>query len=113
VHALNVMVDAGGAYLALLDWGDAGWGDPAIELATFAADGLDDLFAGYAEEAPELAGAGFPGRVLWNQIGHALRKAARSSPGRTPELATAHLRGLAAFARAARGPWRAWAPDLS
>ncbi len=111
-HPFNVMVDATGGYLALLDWGDAGWVDPALELATFAIDWIADLVAGYAEAAPELVDDGFPGRVLWNQIGHSLRKAAKPRPPRTSALGLARLRRLAAFARADPGPWRALLPAL-
>jgi aminoglycoside phosphotransferase (APT) family kinase protein len=111
VHALNVMVDGAGHYLALLDWGDAGWGDPAIELATLPVDRLGSLLDGYGEAAPGLIDDQFAGRVLWNQIGHALRKAARP---RSPQRAAAALDGLArlvAFARAGEDRWRSWLPD--
>jgi aminoglycoside phosphotransferase (APT) family kinase protein len=111
VHALNVMVDPAGDYLALLDWGDAGWGDPAIEFATLAVDRLGSLLDGYGEAAPGLIDDQFVGRVFWNQIGHALRKAARP---RSPQRAAAALDGLArlaTFARAGEARWRAWLPD--
>lgn len=110
VHAFNVMVDPNGDYLALLDWGDAGWGDPALELATFAIDWIDPLLQGYAEAAPELADDTFEGRVLWNQIGHSLRKTARPRPGKSAALGLARLHRLAAFARTAGPRWRAWLP---
>lgn len=111
VHALNVMVDRAGDYLALLDWGDAGWGDPAIEFGTLTADRLASLLDGYREGAPALMDDQFVGRVFWNQIGHALRKVARP---RSPERAAAALDGLArlvAFAAAGEERWRAWLPD--
>jgi aminoglycoside phosphotransferase (APT) family kinase protein len=111
VHAFNIMVDAHGEYLALLDWGDAGWGDPAIELATFAIDWIDPLVEAYAEAAPELVDDGFGARVLWNQIGHSLRKTAKPRPGRSAALGRARLHRLAAFVRAGASRWRAWSPD--
>jgi aminoglycoside phosphotransferase (APT) family kinase protein len=95
VHPFNVMVDRAGDYLALLDWGDAGWGDPAIEFATLTVDRLGSLLDGYGEGAPALMEDEFVGRVLWNQIGHALRKAARP---RSPQRAAAALDGLARLA---------------
>jgi hypothetical protein len=59
---------------------------------------------------------GIAGRVLWNQIGHALRKTARPGRGRSPARGLAHLRRLAAFARDRRrggpGPWSAWMPGV-
>jgi aminoglycoside phosphotransferase (APT) family kinase protein len=30
---MNLMCARDGILLALIDWGDAGWGDPALELA--------------------------------------------------------------------------------
>ena len=111
VHPLNVMVDRAGDYVALLDWGDAGWGDPPIEFATLTVDRLGSLLDGYGEGAPALIDDQFAGRIFWNQIGHALRKAAMP---RSPQRAAAALDGLArlaAFAGAGEERWRAWLPD--
>src|SRR5262249_9986438 len=33
VHEWNIMCTREGRLLALIDWGDAGWGDPALEFA--------------------------------------------------------------------------------
>lgn len=108
VHANNVMVDAAGEYLALLDWGDAGWGDPAIELATFVIDWVEPMLAGYSEAGPELVDDAFAARVLWNQLGHSLRKIVL--PRRTPAIGLARLRRLLALARREPTFWRPWLP---
>jgi aminoglycoside phosphotransferase (APT) family kinase protein len=109
-HALNVMVDDAGDYLALLDWGDAGWGDPALELATFPIDAIDPLLAGYADAGPELVDDALAARVLVNQIGHALRKLAQPRDPRQRTVAATRLHCLAAFASHAAASWRPWLP---
>lgn len=112
LHTCNVLVDAdSGGYAALIDWGDAGWGDPAIELATCTTRLLAPLVAGYADAAPQLVDDGFCGRVLWNQLGVTLRRIANPRPPRrTPEQGRARLHRLAGYVADAGAPWRTWAP---
>ncbi|MDV6375757.1 phosphotransferase family protein [Deinococcus arenicola] len=55
LHAGNLMVaDNGadeGAVTALIDWGDAGWGDPALDLTYAGPLAAPGLLRGYREEA--------------------------------------------------------------
>ncbi|MXV18818.1 phosphotransferase [Deinococcus xianganensis] len=49
LHAGNLMVTDDGAVSALIDWGDAGWGDPALDLSYAGPLAVPDLLAGYHE----------------------------------------------------------------
>ena len=66
VHAMNVMCGRDGILLALIDWGDAGWGDPALELAQVPLDAMPFVLQGYGSEA-HLDDAAEP-RMLWDKL---------------------------------------------
>lgn len=66
IHAMNVMCARDGTLLALLDWGDAGWGDPALELAQVPLGAVPFVLQGYESEAhlDNTAEA----RILWDKL---------------------------------------------
>ena len=66
IHAMNVMCARDGTLLALLDWGDAGWGDPALELAQVPLDAAPFVLQGY-ESAAHLDDAA-EARMLWDKL---------------------------------------------
>jgi aminoglycoside phosphotransferase (APT) family kinase protein len=66
VHAMNVMCARDGILLALIDWGDAGWGDPALELAQVPLDAVPFVLQGYELEA-HLDDAA-EDRMLWDKL---------------------------------------------
>jgi aminoglycoside phosphotransferase (APT) family kinase protein len=74
VHEMNVMCSEAGALLALLDWGDAGWGDPALELAQVPLDATPAVLIGYQSEAPELLGDRPEARIIWDKLDYALNE---------------------------------------
>ena len=47
LHDMNVMCTQAGALLALIDWGDAGWGDTALDFAGVPLDMVSAAFEGY------------------------------------------------------------------
>ena len=49
LHAGNLMLTTEGAVTALIDWGDAGWGDPALDLSYSGPLAVPHLLAGYHE----------------------------------------------------------------
>ncbi|MFK7600623.1 phosphotransferase family protein [Deinococcus sp. SM5_A1] len=51
LHAGNLMVTDTGAVTALIDWGDAGWGDPVLDLTYAGPLAAPELLRGYREEA--------------------------------------------------------------
>lgn len=69
-HPMNVLVDADGGYAALLDWGDAGVGDPAIEFAAMPLRAVPAALQGYRSVRPLDDAA--EGRILRAHIAIAL-----------------------------------------
>lgn len=89
-HPGNMLV-RDGQYAALIDWNDAGWGDPALEFVNIAESAVPHALAGYREvcrldqdETAEL-------RILWYHVVSALEyleKPARADiPGYWPPTA--------------------------
>jgi aminoglycoside phosphotransferase (APT) family kinase protein len=50
IHPWNMFVDRDSRELtAIIDWGDAAWGDPAAEFASMPLAALQEMFSGYEE----------------------------------------------------------------
>jgi aminoglycoside phosphotransferase (APT) family kinase protein len=71
IHPMNLMCARDGALLAVIDWGDAGWGDPVIEFAQIPLAAVPFSLEGYREVAPSLLGADPEARVLWDRLDYA------------------------------------------
>jgi aminoglycoside phosphotransferase (APT) family kinase protein len=70
LHEWNVMCGRQGGLLALLDWGDAGWGDPALDFAAIPLNYVPAALEGYGDKArlghcPEA-------RIVWDHLQYAL-----------------------------------------
>jgi aminoglycoside phosphotransferase (APT) family kinase protein len=85
VHGMNILCARDGSLLALIDWGDAGWGDPALELAQVPVAAVPAVREGYAAEAPALFDPGFEARVVWDKLDRAL-EALEENPPRSDAL---------------------------
>lgn len=72
VQTTNVMVDARGRYLGLLDWGASGWGDPAEDFAGVPLRVVPALLSGYREVAPLEGDASAEARILYRHLQIAL-----------------------------------------
>ena len=72
IHAMNVMCSSNGELLAIIDWGDAGWGDPASDFAAIPFDFVPSALQGYEDEAPGQLGPDPEARMLWNMLIDAL-----------------------------------------
>lgn len=86
----NVLAN-GGSYAALIDWGDAAWGDPTLEFSTLPMRAAAEALAGYRDVLPleeEVAEA----RILWDHLVRINRQVI--------------LDDLRAFAASAPAPWR-------
>jgi aminoglycoside phosphotransferase (APT) family kinase protein len=64
IHPMNIMCSTDGALLAILDWGDAGWGDPALDFATIPLAAIPSALRGYESEAPGALGSFPEARVI-------------------------------------------------
>jgi aminoglycoside phosphotransferase (APT) family kinase protein len=72
IHAMNVMCSPAGELLAILDWGDAGWGDPALDFVGIPLDAIPPAWEGYESEAPGALGFFPEARFVWDKIQAAL-----------------------------------------
>lgn len=100
VHRFNVFSGPGGELLALLDWGDAGWGDPAYDLARAPLEALAPMLAAYEAASRRGLGPDVRGRILRYRLGRLLRWA------RGPSEALGDLAAFLTFARHLPDDWR-------
>jgi aminoglycoside phosphotransferase (APT) family kinase protein len=84
-QATNVMVGAGTLeYLAVLDWGGSGWGDPAWDFAGVPLRVVPSMLEGYREVAPPGDHETVEARILWRHLQLALYLLRRDpQPGRS------------------------------
>ena len=61
------MVD-GDRYGSLIDWDDAGWGDPAMELVSLPLRAVDAALAGYRSVLPIDGDDTAEQRILWDKL---------------------------------------------
>jgi aminoglycoside phosphotransferase (APT) family kinase protein len=97
IHDRNVLCSPAGDLLAVIDWGDAGWGDPTLDFASIPLDAIPHAREGYETEAPGALGAFPEARFIWDKL-HAALEAACDGPG--------HLVPVDAFRRFLRS--KAW-----
>ena len=72
IHDMNVICRRRGSVLAIIDWGDAGWGDPALEFAQVPLAAVPFVMTGYESEAVDLLGDPPEARVIWDKLDYAL-----------------------------------------
>ena len=72
VHPMNIMCTAGGTLLAIIDWGDAGWGDPTLDFAAMPLDAIRFALDAHEAEAPGRLGRMPKARVAWHKLLDAL-----------------------------------------
>lgn len=60
-----------GEFAALIDWGDAGWADPAQEFAYLPLRVIDHMLTGYREIIPLDDDDTAETRILWDHLGRA------------------------------------------
>ena len=114
VQATNVLLRSDSlAYAALLDWGNAGWGDAAWDFFGIPLRAVPQVLAGHREVAPLDADESAEARILWRHLQMVLAILPR---GPTPGLSWGErpLAWLLEVARfffdAPHGRWRELAP---
>lgn len=114
VQATNVMVSAGTReYRALLDWGCAGWGDPAWDFFGMPLRTVPFMLEGHRAVAPLDGDDGAEARILWRHLQMALLVLPRgAAPGLSwGERPLAWLLETLRFCLAAPGGrWRGLGP---
>jgi aminoglycoside phosphotransferase (APT) family kinase protein len=85
VSPMNIMCTTAGELLAIIDWGDAGWGDPSLDFAAMPLAAVPAALAGHEEEAPGMLGAHPEARVAWHKLIDAVDDLLDTS-GQPPDL---------------------------
>ncbi len=70
----NVMVSANGRYEAIIDWGDAGWGDSALDFCYLPMRAIPHALLGYREVMPLDMDETAEARILWDHIWSAVTR---------------------------------------
>ncbi len=71
LQTTNIMVSNEPNYLALIDWGACGWGDPAYDFAGIPLGAVPAMLTGYREISREPEG-NLEARILWRHLQIAL-----------------------------------------
>ena len=72
VHEMNVMCTRGGDLLAIIDWGDAGWGDPVLDFVAVPLEMMYAAFDGYGAANRMRLGAFPEARIIWTKVHDAM-----------------------------------------
>lgn len=106
LHDANLLAQDG-RLSAILDWGDAGWGDPALDFEPMPIAANIPAVAAY-RRARDPDDDELEGRILRAQLTAALMRIDRPKPRRVP---TQQLDELLAFLRSSPPePWARWLP---
>ena len=65
---MNILCSRAGELRAILDWGDAGWGDPALDFASMPLDAIEPAVAGYEAESARTLSPTFTARIAWYRL---------------------------------------------
>ena len=82
LHDWNIMCTLEGKLLALIDWGDAGWGDPTLDFAGIPLGAVCVALEGYG--STERLGDCAEARITWDHLQKALDDVIEDSSRRVP-----------------------------
>lgn len=85
LHDMNVMCTHDGLLSAIIDWGDAGWGDPVLEFAMVPTEAIPYVLDGYESAGTGLLGNAPEARIVWDKLFIAMDKI-RTNPEHTLPL---------------------------
>jgi aminoglycoside phosphotransferase (APT) family kinase protein len=68
IHPMNIMCSNTGELRAILDWGDAGWGDPALDFAAMPLEAIGSAMDGYEAETSGSLSTPVVARVAWYKL---------------------------------------------
>ena len=84
LHGMNIMCSRTGDLRAIIDWGDAGWGDPALDFAAVPLDQMSWALAGYGPENKKRLGDAPEARFIWDRLHTAMDDAIESAEKLVP-----------------------------
>jgi len=108
LHAHNILVDQG-HFVAVIDWGDAGWGETAVNYHCLPANMLPILLAPLGEPDPNLIG-----RCLYATLAYALNDVHRAGYPAQPHRNGGHARWAnfqALYNEKLSAAWKIWLGD--
>lgn len=106
----NVIADKG-CFSALIDWGDAGWGDPALEFRCLPLRVVPEVLAGYRQVGPLDGDDNAEARIVHDHIVTALFYATRAAEPQTQHWGrppVGRLLEILAFATDHPDDWARW-----
>jgi len=68
MHEMNLLCTAGGELRALIDWGDAGWGDAALDFASVPLAWISAALDGYGRDNRPRLGERPEARFIWDRL---------------------------------------------
>ncbi len=74
VKDMNIMCTRDDELLALIDWGDSGWGDPTFDFRQIPLLAIPSVLEGYGKVALDLLGRTFKERIIWDKLNEAMLK---------------------------------------
>jgi aminoglycoside phosphotransferase (APT) family kinase protein len=84
LHGMNIMCSRTGDLRAIIDWGDAGWGDPALDFAAVPLDQMSAALAGYGTENRKRLGDAPEARFVWDRLHNAMDDAIENAEKLVP-----------------------------
>lgn len=84
VKDMNVMCTHDDELLALIDWGDAGWGDPTFDFRQIPLTAVSLVLEGYRGVAPNLLGKTLSERIIWDKLSDAMEASIENPSTRIP-----------------------------
>jgi aminoglycoside phosphotransferase (APT) family kinase protein len=82
LHESNIMCSGHGELLALIDWGDAGWGDPTLDFAAIPFEFVPAALDGYG--TTKRLGDYPEARIVWDHLQDAVENATDDRTYRVP-----------------------------
>ncbi|NJL66900.1 MAG: aminoglycoside phosphotransferase family protein [Leptolyngbyaceae cyanobacterium CSU_1_3] len=77
LHDKNILCSPKDHLLAIIDWGDAGWGDPVLDFASIPLEAVPFVMQGYESEAPGMLGSQPAIGMVWDKLYLAMKKVLR------------------------------------
>jgi aminoglycoside phosphotransferase (APT) family kinase protein len=84
LQGMNIMCSRTGHLRAIIDWGDAGWGDPALDFAAVPLDQMSSALAGYGPENRKGLGDAPEARFVWDRLHNAMDDAIENAEKLVP-----------------------------
>ena len=76
---MNIMCTRDDELLALIDWGDAGWGDPTFDFRQIPLSAIPYVLEGYGDMAPEILGDTLKERIIWDKLHFTMEQSLENS----------------------------------